>query len=1165
MRIKKILSLTLAVLMMVSSFAFALPNGSLVIDDQGYSFQYVGQNIDQVYETFKNSQGNVFFKDYAGVWSGVGGNVNIDDIPAVTYHNDDGTTTDYAAKDGGPVVPNEERAIVITNEATLVSDSDKGYLVGDNKHTYPVDFKVNTPDGKLFKGTVGFRSTAGVTPTVYSLAYSEETRSFSVSIPNFAQNEPDTISVYIIDSSSHPELKNKSSQEINLMYQGYEAGSVVTKTEYDVLVQPVNEQWADRVSVLISNVDVSQETALMDAIRAQLRVYSELADKDGITETGSIVSIIPHKTFVDGTSQFANYNFEALIEVPKNVPQDHRGDYYDPKQFVPNFYKQGGVWNRELPDGTIDTLYDPNPLQAGPYVVSNTTNTPYFYYPLIDNGLNYYEISALSSANVKLATKAKTQLEVITDNNEPELAYVYSNVEGLKANSIVVEFSEPVDTLTAENPEIYTINGKNLKFDYKYSGTRDVYQKYAPDEEVDARFNSIKLLDVRDECSAADKVLVDALQAHIDAAEGEGTFDVDNDPRRFVVIELTNRAAKEILRDTTTASGSQAEKNLLYVHRVFDVAGVSDHVDENMIEPVPFYFNYRKPEVVKGIKLYKHSPEQYNLVVEDLYETSKTGSPKFDLKTGSGNNVPSDWNQRVGLVLRGYGSRPDFFVPRDQYTVIPYTNDSGEDGYLIELKKDWTYLLDRYDEYHGRTLTACLFGVAYDETGNKVLDFQSWGQQTANTLCASIVLNEDVTNPTIESHALVSSYEVFGDKVDLMQGSMALEFSEPMQFLEWRTTTSASISIVPGLPLDVSHWVGTTSGAAIDSEVFVVSHEFTEPNVTASQEQVFDQVGADNFARLDGGEFYQQFNEFGIGVPSFEYVRINSLDDLTSQAIGYHGRIVEGSVDVDDYNCIVKPVDTNGDDISLSAGFWKLVVRQATDDVGNSIDKTYEIPFEVTGEVASEEIVNPYVLWAYAARADQTQSGGNDVIRILFSRKMSSEAYLLSSYALGGQQFTGATTLNYRYVELYHKGQDEDGEILYRDIPADKNGSWVGTLVTLSLDPSTFDRKSDIYKLASDPDELYAKMALQIKPMTAVDDGDSRTSEELSYVNNNGFKKYLLTFGRDEVNGNPDFFMVYDPATMSLAPFRYDMGTQDFRNPRAYYNVVDNPDAPDLP
>ncbi len=1135
MRVKKILSLTLAVLMMVSSFAFALPNGTLVIDDQAYDFQYVINNQDEISNTFTASSGKVYYKDYEGQWAAVVGDVVLDDIPAVTYHSADGTTTEYAAKDGDPVVPNEDRAVVITNEAVLVQSSDDKLLIGDGETTYLVEVKVNTPDGKPFKGTLEFLSTAGVSASVEEISYSEQTKSFIVKIPNYTQDRPDTISVRIKDSSTHRGLKLKESQQINLIYQGKAAGSVVTKTEYDVLVDAVNEQWTDRVSVSISNVSISQEQALMAAIEKQLKVYNQYALEAGnnvMNNVGNVVSVIvDQRTVNENDATKADYVFHALLDVPKDVPQKTKGDFYDPKYVIPrNFYLDGGIAAKSVPGAGIVAGDTETYLAGGP------GGTPYYFYPLIDNGYNKYEISLDSAATVKLAQKGLSNLvKPPVDANQPFLAAVYANVEGLRPNSIVVEFSEPMDTLTAENPEVYTINGVNLKFDDKYPGKRDVYL----DAANQTLYRSIELLDVIGQYAVGDPRIdyINAIKARIEQSEGEGAFDVNNDPRRFVIIELTNKAARRILVDTTSAA-TTAEMNKLDVQRAFDVAGVSNHVNENMIQPVPLYFPYVSPEEVKGLELIIHSPEQYNIVVEDMYMTENSAN-MFDLST-----PPSGINTRVGLVLQGYGTRPNFAVPADQFTVIPYVNDQGKDGYLIELKKDWTYLLTQPNAYHGRLLSVCLYGVAYDGYGHKVLDTTVAGDLQMR-MCDSKVLEEDVVSPVINQWNTVGSMGSGADKIILPSGSMALEFSEPMQFLEWRTTTDSSIA----LPLDAIDLVGTTSGAAIDSEVFVVSHEFTEPNVTASQEQVFDQVGADDFARYEGGEFYQQFNEYGIGVPSFEYVRINSLDDLTSQAERYHGRIVEGSVPSDDYNCIVQPVDAAGNPINLRAGFWKLVARQATDDVGNSMC-TKQMPFELTGTVVEEGYVNPYVLWAYAAEAQQTESGQNDVIRILFSRKMTNEAYDLASYSFGDQTFEEASTPTVKYVELYHKGEDQNGnEILYRDIDTDKNGAWIGTLVTLTLDDRTFEEMSDIQT-----GNGYLKMALKIDNMKAVDDGDPRSSEDLLFDNNNGSNNFYLTFSDDTpLAGTED--MVTNNTV--LVPFRYDMGAQNFRSPYTYYQYAD--------
>ncbi len=1129
MKAKRILSLLLAVVMLVGLVPFAaMPESTVVIGDKAYDLGYANDpaNVSEIQAAVVAAgASNIFVKAPNGNWYNLDNTLmaNTDPIPAVEYKAADGTVTRYQAKDGNVVDPANGRLIHITNETALLADSAAGLLIADGEHQYPVTFKINTPDNKTFKGVVEFHSTANVSGVVNELTYSERTNSFTVQIPTYSVNQNDTIYVSIKDSSTHPDLINKQSQRLDLVYRGVEAGSVITKTEYDVLVKPVNKQWADRVSVLISNVDVSQEDDLAAAIENQLKVYSEFGKAAGIP--GNVVSVIPHKELLPGTTQRANYNFEALIEVPKNVPQAY-ADNYDP-----------------LNSGFYRNLA---PLEE--YRVNGTGNF-YYLYPLIDNGLNHYRVVAPTgarvNANIKLSIKAETDLNILADNNRPKLAYVYSNVVGLPANSILVEYSEPVDTLTAENAEVYTINGINLKFDDRYPAQRNTV--------TPRLYDAITLLDVIDVTTNPDEVAwINAIKNHIDGLEGAGTFDIHNDPRRFVIIDLTNTAAARILKDTTSAV-DVVDMNLMYVQRTFDVAGVTDHVEENMIEPLPFYFNHTKPEEVKGLELLIHSPEQYNILVQPLYTNAdpNLATDVFSLVTAADGTNP-----RLRLILQDYDGQGNFEVPTDQFVVKTYTNDDGNEGYLVELKKDWTYLLEQPDAYHNRKLTACLRGLAYDKYGHVVLDTTSADAADHVNLCDAKYINEDVTSPYLTSWDAYRATDLNGDKV--ADGEVALEFSEPMQFFSLETTTAGGIN------------VGTTTPGGVNVYINGIVH--TTPNLTASQEQIFDVIGSDGFDRAPDmypvSEFYEMYNGFGIGVPSFEYVKINSMDDMRSLAIRYHGEIVIGSVNDDDFNCTVVPVEQDGTRKFLEPGYWKLVVRQATDDVGNSMC-TKEIPFEVKGTVVAQGYLNPYVLWAYAVDNPEVD-GQNDYIRILYSRKMTSEAITFDNYDLAGQPIEGASAPTAENVVLYRKGVDASGnEIYFTGGDAETNGAWVGTLVTLTLNNDTFENGDDINKSAAK--NIPRKNGLTIKDMTAVNDNVSVTADELLYDNNNGSNVYYLTFEDvNNNNGNPNHTMVINNS-MVMLPIRSDIGTtmRRYSSPGAHYRYTEgigfNVALPDRP
>jgi hypothetical protein len=250
----------------------------------------------------------------------------------------------------------------------------------------------------------------------------------------------------------------------------------------------------------------------------------------------------------------------------------------------------------------------------------------------------------------------------------------------------------------------------------------------------------------------------------------------------------------------------------------------------------------------------------------------------------------------------------------------------------------------------------------------------------------------------------------------------------------------------------------------------------------------------------------EQENGNGVPVPTFEYVKLSQSEgDLYSAGTKIAGQIDANAMPVDEYDLIVKVEPTK----VLEPGDWKLVVRQISDDVGNTMS-TEEFPFTIEG--IGDNIVDPYIIWAYADDDKVNEDGTiNDYVYILYSRQMTIDVLRAANYDINGKQVEQDADITSEAVVLYRQNSNINNANYNKFYNADNMPMWRGQLVTIQL-PADFIISGD--DLDGDINGLYSKNVLTIPKFKAVDDGIDETVEELLFTNNEGSNQYELTFDK---------------------------------------------------
>lgn len=507
--------------------------------------------------------------------------------------------------------------------------------------------------------------------------------------------------------------------------------------------------------------------------------------------------------------------------------------------------------------------------------------------------------------------------------------------------------------------------------------------------------------------------------------------------RGSVIIPLTATAAAKYL---------QTGDNLIQARSVSDIAGLTDLSDNNKITTQDFVFNYAPPVATADLEMVMESPEQFVLQLnKPLYATEDLDGTVYDM------DAPGAI--KVELINPSTGDVILTLDPAD-YVITAL----GDDKYILELTKDWTVLLDgilvdkKQVAYHNNLFRVTLVNTitGEDQVDDDGIDylFNQYGVALSETALVDMIIPEDTTSPKVDD------VEYLGAEVK--SGLNVYTYDKALVDKPWAQGMPGHMTITMDEPVQIINDAGVS---------------LMNPGKTTSIEQ----------------------NGEDVPVPTFEYVKVASVgaNPLYSAGSKVKGQLLNpGALDEHDMSFNVAPV------VGLDEGEWKLVVRQTSDDVGNTM-ATQEFKFKV--EYGAAEIVNPYIVWAYADDDFENADGSiNDYVYILYSRDMKIDALRAATYNINGKQVAQDAAITSQLINMYDFGGAE--------VPA----QWKGELVRIKL-PSDFIVGGD--DLADGDSGAFRKNALTVpRTLGAVNDNNADTVETLLFDNNGGSNQFELKF-----------------------------------------------------
>ena len=581
-------------------------------------------------------------------------------------------------------------------------------LVADGKTIMEVTVTLNTPNADKMGGMITFNSKLGLKANKVEEALNKGVAKFNVQLPTHVKELNDTITVSVkshdvVDGVEENELVGLSTKK-HVVYKamGTDGGGFQEIVRTYEVSSVKSMDMADRVAIYVGMENSIDLEDVKKSIINQVKLYNT---EDQFTKDDQINII----KIEDVEEVKGGYAFISLIDLgegkAKNVLHDNQYNYYS--------------------------------VERSTRVIGTDENN-----------------ITLKTKPLSNDTKAEQRFMVI-DGKRPEVRNVKATKNDgkfLPNDSILVEFNEPVNKLTAEDAANYTINGKNLK-------------------EFDA-VKSIKLIDIE--------------EAYPEEEAPKWTAIEEGKERNSVLIELKPSFARNEIRN--------AQNNLLQVKSIADWAGMTDLSDNNKISTQDFTFIYDVPEVKMVLNIKPQSPEQFVLTLGDDLYVDEDQNAKFNFK-----------NAEIKVTLEGKDKDDKDFSK----VITDYEIRNVEDNkYILELTQDWTVILDgtNINAYHGKAFKVSIVGNTYNVYGEQVTGHEISKDENNKAIKAKlddeVELVEDTKSPYIEDHKVLTTKV---EEKEVVNGNIQIEMNEPVQLVD----KDGKVFTYPGLTPSLEQKVET--------------------------------------------------------------------------------------------------------------------------------------------------------------------------------------------------------------------------------------------------------------------------------------------------------------------------------------------------------------------